>query len=62
MKSPLAQANLIRILACIALYKRNEAKARDLFAKSLELFANIGCGLGVASCEAALGYIQHIEQ
>lgn len=50
MKSTLAQANLIRILACIHLYKHNEIKARDQFGKALELFANIGCGLGVASC------------
>jgi|JI61114C2RNA_FD_contig_31_5762328_length_812_multi_2_in_0_out_0_2 hypothetical protein len=60
LKSNISQANFYRILACIALIRKDYIKARDLFSKALEIFALVGCGLGTASCESALGYIRFL--
>lgn len=62
MKNKLiSQANLLRVKACIFLLKNKYVEAKDCFLKSLELYAIQGCGLGSASCEAAVGYIRFMQ-
>ena len=41
--------------------KNNLIEAKDSFLKSWDLYAIEGCGLGSASCEAAIGYIRLVE-
>jgi hypothetical protein len=54
----LVVANLLRLKACIHLVANNDNEAKQFFQIALAEFAQLGCGLGSACCEAALGYIK----
>ena len=54
-------ANLLRIKACTLLIKSDDSQAKNFFAAARSQFAQLGCGLGSACCEAAIGYIKYCE-
>jgi len=54
-------ANLLRIKACIFLSQGADADAKTFFQVAHAEFAQLGCGLGSACCEAALGYMKLYE-
>lgn len=57
----LVLANLLRIKACTLLMRNHDAEAKTFFATARVEFAQLGCGLGSACCEAAIGYIKYCE-
>jgi hypothetical protein len=57
----LVVANLLRIKACIFLSQGADADAKAFFQVAHAEFAQLGCGLGSACCEAALGYMKLYE-
>lgn len=54
-------ANLLRLKACIYLSQSKDNEAKQFFQVAHAEFAQLGCGLGSACCEAALGYIKLSE-
>ena len=54
-------ANLLRLKACTLLIKSNDNEAKAFFVAARSEFAQLGCGLGSACCEAAIGYIKYCE-
>ena len=52
-------ANLLRIKGCILLAQNNNSEAKTFFTTARADFAQVGCGLGSACCEAAIGYIKY---
>lgn len=54
-------ANLLRIKACIYFTQGHDNDAKMFFQIAHAEFAQLGCGLGSACCEAALGYIKLYE-
>ena len=57
----LVVANLLRLKACVYHYLNNDHQAKQFFQLAHSEFAQLGCGLGSACCEAALGYIKMYE-
>lgn len=43
------------------LARNSDAEAKTFFATARAEFAQLGCGLGSACCEAAIGYIKYCE-
>jgi hypothetical protein len=54
-------ANMLRIKACTLLMRSNDSEAKTFFHAARTEFAQQGCGLGSACCEAAIGYIKYCE-
>ena len=57
----LAEANYYRIFGVVSHLRKQSGKSVDDFTRSKELFHRVGCSIGVAICEAALGYIKFSE-
>lgn len=57
-KKELIVSNLLRIKGCIYLAQGKDADAKLFFQTARIEFAHLGCGLGSACCEAAMGYIK----
>lgn len=57
----LVVANLLRLRACVLLVQNKDTDAKLFFQAAHAEFAQLGCGLGSACCEAALGYIKLSE-
>jgi hypothetical protein len=55
-------ANLLRIKACTLMIKSDDAEAKHFFTAARAEFAQLGCGLGSACCEAAIGYLKYCER
>ncbi|KAM3134700.1 hypothetical protein pb186bvf_013175 [Paramecium bursaria] len=49
--------NIIKTAGCAYYMQKEVSKAKEAFKQAKEYFIKRGCSLGVASCEAALGYI-----
>jgi len=57
----LAEANYFRILGVISHLRKQYGKSLDDFSRAKELFEKSGCSIGIAICEAAMGYIKFSE-
>ena len=57
----LAEANYYRINGVVSHLRKQSGKSVDEFSHARELFQKVDCSLGVAICEAALGYIKFSE-
>ena len=57
----LAEANYYRIFGVVSHLRKQYGKSLDDFSKAKELFERTGCSIGIAICEAAMGYIKFSE-
>ena len=53
----LGSANFKKLKACVSWIKKEYESSYRYFSSSLEEFREVGCSLGIAICEAAIGYV-----